>query len=253
MSVRKVIVIDEEKCDGCGDCVPSCAEGAIAIVDGKAKLVSETYCDGLGACLGHCPQGAITIEEREAVPYDEGETREHLRRIGRLPAETHGPAATPATPHACPGTMLRMLNSLGAGKRPGAAPAGPAATASELSNWPIQLMLVPPQAPYLQDADILLVADCVPFAYADFHRHFLRGRPVIIGCPKLDQADFYVQKLAQIIQVARPRSISILRMEVPCCSGLTRIARLALQAAGAAATKLEEVVVSIQGEVLTAA
>jgi Pyruvate/2-oxoacid:ferredoxin oxidoreductase delta subunit len=254
MAARKVITIDEEKCDGCGECVTSCAEGAIAIIDGKAKLVSETYCDGLGACLGHCPQGAISIEEREAAAFDEAKTQEHLKRIGRAPAVAHAavaPAAAHAhtAPHACPGTMMQMLNSIGRGPRPNT-PAGP--VPSELANWPIQLMLVPPQAPYLQGADILLAADCVPFAYADFHRRFLRGRPVIIGCPKLDQADFYVKKLAQIIHIAQPRSISVLRMEVPCCSGLTRIAQLALQSAEAT-TKLEEVVVSIQGEVLGAA
>jgi Pyruvate/2-oxoacid:ferredoxin oxidoreductase delta subunit len=255
MPTRKVITIDEEKCDGCGECVTSCAEGAIAVIEGKARLVSETYCDGLGVCLGHCPQGAITIEEREAEAFDEAKTHEHLKRLGRAAATTtHSPAPPPA-PHACPGTMLRMFNSLGRGNHAAASAPAPLATAaassapSELGNWPIQLMLVPPQAPYLQGADILLVADCVPFAYADFHRRFLRGRPVIIGCPKLDNADFYVKKLAQILQTARPRSISILRMEVPCCSGLTRIAQMAASAAEAT-TKLEEVVISIQGEVL---
>jgi hypothetical protein len=141
--------------------------------------------------------------------------------------------------------MMRTFAAL----RGPASPEPSGALASELTNWPIQLMLVPPQAPYLQGADIVLAADCVPFAYADFHRRFLRGRPVIIGCPKLDQADFYVKKLAQILHIARPKSVSILRMEVPCCSGLTRIAQMALQAAESS-TKLEEVVVSIQGEVL---
>jgi hypothetical protein len=186
------------------------------------------------------------------VAFDEAKTQEHLKRIGRAPAGVHAPVQAPAAghahaaPHACPGSMMQMLNRLGAGPGPGG-PAGP--MPSELTNWPIQLMLVPPQAPYLQGADILLVADCVPFAYADFHRRFLRGRPVIIGCPKLDQADFYVKKLAQILHIARPRSISILRMEVPCCSGLTHIAQKAVQAAEAT-TRLEEVVVSIQGELL---
>jgi Pyruvate/2-oxoacid:ferredoxin oxidoreductase delta subunit len=251
MPTRKVITIDEEKCDGCGECVTSCAEGAIAVVDGKARLVSETYCDGLGACLGHCPQGAISIEERQAEAFDEVATREHLRRIARPAGTKTASPAPPPVPHACPSTMLRMLNSLGRGNPAGAAAPAPATASapSELTNWPVQLMLVPPHAPYLRDADILLVADCVPFAYADFHRRFLRGRPVIIGCPKLDSADFYVKKLAQILQTAQPRSISILRMEVPCCSGLTRIAQLAMQAVEAKA-RLEEVVVSIQGEVL---
>ncbi len=247
MALRKVIEIDEAKCDGCGECVTSCAEGAIAIVDGKAKLVSETYCDGLGACLGRCPQGAITIEEREAAEYDEAATQEHLKRIGRAPVAAHPQAAPVPQPaaHACPGSMMRTFAAL-------RGPAGSRSAAdmpSELTNWPIQLMLVPPQAPYLQGADILLTADCVPFALANFHQRFLRGRPVIIGCPKLDQADFYVKKLAQIIHIARPKSISILRMEVPCCSGLTRIAQMAVNAAEAS-TRLEEVVVGIRGDVL---
>jgi NAD-dependent dihydropyrimidine dehydrogenase PreA subunit len=165
MATRKVVRIDEAKCDGCGECVTSCAEGAIAVIDGKARLVSEIYCDGLGACLGHCPQGAITVEEREAAAFDEHETQKHLARLKGV----HG-APTPIpimdTPHQCPGSAMR---SFGRPAHSASVPTATGSVASELTHWPIQLTLVPPAAPYLQGADILLVADCVPFAYPDFH------------------------------------------------------------------------------------
>jgi Pyruvate/2-oxoacid:ferredoxin oxidoreductase delta subunit len=250
MAWRKVIHIDEERCDGCGECVTGCAEGAIAIINGKARLIGETYCDGLGVCLGHCPQGAITMEEREAEAFDKVKTREHLERL-RNRKSGPGPLPLAATPHQCPGSMTRSLGG------------GPAMVAagvhdvmnpqrSELKNWPVQLTLVPPSAPYFRQADILLVADCVPFACADFHRRFLRGKPVIIGCPKLDRAEFYVQKLAEIVRTAQPRSLSVVHMEVPCCSGLTRIAQHALGTAESN-TPLTDVTVSIGGEVLASA
>ena len=202
MALRKVVRIDEEKCDGCGECVTSCAEGAIAVIHGKARLVSETYCDGLGACLGHCPQDAITVEEREAAGFDAAETQKHL---ARLSGKTARPAPLPlaeAHHNQCPGSMARSL-----GSRNGAASARPAGpVASELINWPVQLTLVPPGAPYLRGADILLVADCVPFAMPDFHQRFLRGKPVVIGCPKLDQPEFYITKLAEVVRAARPNT-----------------------------------------------
>jgi NAD-dependent dihydropyrimidine dehydrogenase PreA subunit len=250
MAVRKVIRIDEEKCDGCGDCVTSCAEGAIAIIDGKARLVSEVYCDGLGACLGHCPQGAITIEEREAADFDEVKTQQHLSRL-RQPRIGASEIPLTASVHQCPGSMTRSLgNRLRAPAMRDGAPAG--LNISELMNWPIQMALVSPVAPYFKDADILLVADCVPFACADFHQRFLQGKPVIIGCPKLDQTDAYVRKLAQILHLARPRSLTVVHMEVPCCSGLTRIAEHA-RAAAESDLPLKDVTVSIRGEVLAAA
>ena len=247
MASRKVIRIDEEKCDGCGDCVTGCAEGAIAIIDGKARLVSEMYCDGLGACLGHCPQGAITMEEREAEQFDEAKTREHLQRL-RQPKSVPGPlplAFAAAAPQ-CPGSMAKSL-----GRHPAVSGDRDAVGTqqSELRNWPVQLSLVPPSAPYFRGADLLLVADCVPFACPDFHQRFLRGRPVIIGCPKLDQAEFYVKKLAEIVRTAEPRSLSVIHMEVPCCSGLTRIAQYALDMAESD-TPLSDVTVGIGGEVL---
>lgn len=247
MAVRKVVVIDEAKCDGCGDCVTSCAEGAIAVIDGKARLVSEIYCDGLGACLGHCPQGAITIEEREAAAFDEAATQTHLSTLRRAQAAT--PLRVTETPHQCPGSTLRSLDRPVAAAPTAHAPVGD--LASELRNWPIQLTLVPPMAPYLQGADILLVADCVPFAYADFHRKFLKDKPVIIGCPKLDQMDAYAKKLTEIVRVAKPKSLSVLHMEVPCCSGFTRLAHYALQAA-ASDVPLTDVTIGIRGEILDA-
>jgi Fe-S-cluster-containing hydrogenase component 2 len=250
--LRNIVHIDQEKCDGCGQCVPNCAEGAIRIVDGKAKLVSDVLCDGLGACLGHCPRGAITILQRDAAEFDEAAVAKHLHAA--TPAIKHH-----APGHACPGSaaMQLRLNMLPAGrngsptsaaKRYGT-PSGED-TPSGLANWPVQLHLVPPHAPYLQDADLLLVADCVPFAYADFHRRFLDGRPVTIGCPKLDDGQSYVQKLAQIIQHARIRSITVLHMEVPCCTGLIRIAQSAIALSGID-VPMQHVTISIRGEVLT--
>ncbi len=245
MAMRKVVVIDEAKCDGCGECVTSCAEGAIAVIDGKARLVSEIYCDGLGACLGHCPQGAITIEERDAPAFDEALTQKRLHTLRRAPA---APALHVAdTPHQCPGSVLRSFGPPAATALSNHQPAG--ALPSQLASWPIQLTLVPPTAPYLRGADILLVADCVPFAYADFHRRFLKGRPVIIGCPKLDQMDAYAKKLTEIVRVAKPTSLSVLHMEVPCCSGFTRLAHYALQAA-ASDVPFSDVTIGIRGEIL---
>ncbi len=245
MAMRKVVMIDETRCDGCGECVTSCAEGAIAVIEGKARLVSEIYCDGLGACLGRCPQGAITIEERDAPAFDEAATQKHLRTLRRPQAATALRVAE--TLHQCPGSMMRSLDRPAAAEPTAHAPMG--SVPSELRNWPIQLTLVPPMAPYLQGADLLLVADCVPFAYADFHRRFLKDRPVIIGCPKLDQMDPYAKKLTEIVRVAKPKSLTVLHMEVPCCSGFTHLAQYALQAS-ASDVRLSDVTIGIRGEIL---
>jgi len=242
MATRKVVLIDEAKCDGCGECVTSCAEGAIAVIDGKARLVSEIYCDGLGACLGHCPQGAITIEEREAAAFDEAETQKHLTRMQGAPA----PIPIMDTPHQCPGSAMRSFGGPTAGV---VAPTANGVVASELNNWPIQLTLVPPAAPYLHGADILLVADCVPFAYPEFHQRFLRNKPILIGCPKLDQMEAYAKKLTEILRVARPKSLTVVHMEVPCCSGFTRLAQFALRAAEST-VPLTDVTIGIRGDLL---
>jgi Fe-S-cluster-containing hydrogenase component 2 len=242
MALRNIVEIDQEKCDGCGLCVPSCAEGAIQIINGKAQLVSDVYCDGLGACLGHCPRGAITIRQRDAVPFDEKAAQQHVERLKT-------PSARPHHSGGCPGTAVQSLLKvvpLGAPKTHAADRA--AETPSALANWPVQLHLVPPGAPFLKNADLLLVADCVPVAYADFHG-LLRGRPVVIGCPKLDDVHAYVEKLAAILTQASIRRLTVVHMEVPCCTGLVRIAEAAVARAGREVA-LEEVTISIRGRVL---
>lgn len=250
---RKIIEIDETKCDGCGLCVPSCAEGAIQIVDGKARLVTDVYCDGLGACLGECPKGAITIIERQAEPFDEQAARQRARHLRRTssPAASEDQAASPA----CPGLITRNLQLDVRGPQPAPEAQEPSdaldasRTPSGLGNWPVQLHLVPPNAPFLKDAELLLVADCVPFALADFHARFLRRRPVVIGCPKLDDADLYVQKLAEIMTASNIKSVTVIHMEVPCCTGLVWIAEKALRMSGSDAP-LEDVAVSIRGGIV---
>ncbi len=198
---RKIIKIDEEKCDGCGLCVPSCVEGALQIVDGKAKLVSEVYCDGLGACLGECPQDALTIEERESDPFDEQAVQKQLSQK--------------IQPAACPGSTLRTFNN-----KESITDIQEENRSSMLNHWPVQLMLVPPFAPFLKGANLVVCADCVPFAVPDFHQRYLAGRSVLIGCPKLDDIAFYRQKLTEIFREAQPASVTVLRMEVPCCGGI---------------------------------
>lgn len=244
---RKIVKIDESKCNGCGLCATACVEGAIRIVDGKARLVSDSYCDGLGACLGECPQGALTIEEREAPVFDEAAAMAHAKAQGQAPhAQPRAPVAHPHAPHGhvCPGTMAREM------KRPAGAQPEPSSGSmpSELSHWPVQLALVGPTAPFLRGADLLLTADCVPFALADFHARFLRGRAVVIGCPKLDDSTFYVEKLTAILQQAGIRSLTVVHMEVPCCFGLSRIAQAALAASGQK-IPLRDITVGISGVV----
>lgn len=248
---RKMIEIDESKCDGCGQCVPACAEGAIAIRDGKARLVSEVYCDGVGACVGHCPQAALRVIEREAAPFDEAAVREHLR-------QWESPIAAASAAGICPGTRLAVFPAQpSAGIRPG--PQGEAFLSGQeapgedgepsgLGHWPVQLRLVPPGAPFLRGAEVLLVADCVPFALADFHRRFLRGRPVLVACPKLDDTRGYVEKLAAMIGQAGLRSLTVVHMEVPCCTGLVRLAEAARELAGQP-LPLGEATISIRGQV----
>ena len=246
--MRKIVQIDEEKCDGCGQCVPSCAEQAIRIIEGKARLVSDIYCDGLGACLGTCPQGAISIIEREAEAFDEQATEQHAAELGR---ET--PQKAPVT--ACPSSALRGLQLQVLSEGPVTACSGSRVqTAQEstgpLSNWPVQLELVPPNAPFLHGADLLLVADCVPVACGEFHQRYMNGKPLVMGCPKLDDGMRYVQKLAQMIRVSSLQSIAVLHMEVPCCTGLLRIAESAVAASGVD-LPVKSVTISTRGEELS--
>ncbi|MCJ7499266.1 4Fe-4S binding protein [bacterium] len=267
MAVRTMVQIDEDKCDGCGLCVPDCAEGALQIVDGKAKLVSDIYCDGLGACLGSCPQDAITMVDRDADEYDEGAVNERLKDLGKDPLP-HGhndagagtqdcaasddkvedlacgcsgtlsqsfdrseTAAVPLTPKmgGCPGSRSQSFDAPKAS--PPADQAGP--VASRLGNWPVQIMLVPPKAPYLDGADLLLAADCAPFAYGDFHRRFMEGKTLLVGCPKLDDTQVYVEKLSHMFRENNINSISVVYMEVPCCTGLVQLTQEALRQSGA--------------------
>ena len=240
MAVRKIIKIDEEKCDGCGLCVPSCAEGAIQIIDGKARLVSETYCDGLGSCLGECPQGAISMEEREAPEYDETAVEKHL------PAPKAVPMPLQSIPAACPGSAMKRFSPPTGPPQPGA----PVPGQSQLGHWPVQLMLVPPSAPFLKQTDLLICADCVPFAVHDFHSRFLSGKAVVVGCPKLDNLEHYFEKLKQMFGEAAPKSLTVLKMEVPCCSG---IAQAAIQARNEVipGTPIEVHTIGVRGEIET--
>ena len=261
MTIRKVVQIDEEKCDGCGVCVPACEEGAIQIRDGKARLVSDIYCDGLGACLGECPQDAIAIIEREADEFDEEAVEQHLAAVKSPAAKSlaaKSPAAKSPVAHAgvacgCPGAAVRDLglNVLPSGRPAFAAPGQHGRSngnPSALGHWPIQLTLVPPGAPFLAGADLLLAAHCVPFALADFHERFLEGRPVLIACPKLDDAQAHVHKLAAILSASSIRSLTIVHMEVPCCTGLVRIAEAAAELAGSQ-IPVDDVVISVRGQV----
>jgi len=235
MAKRKIVHIDEEKCTGCGDCIPNCAEGALKIVDGKAKLVKEIYCDGLGACLGHCPEDAITIEEREADSFSEEATKKHLDEIKKEKNKD--------LPCGCPGTAVKSFK-----KSHKNASSKKEASVSELTQWPVQLMLVPTEAPFLKDRDLLIAADCVPFSYPDFHQDFLKERALVIGCPKLDAATVYEEKLAEIFKRNNTKSITVLHMEVPCCFGLVQIVKEALRLSGKK-IPLKEVTIGIKGDV----
>ncbi|MBE6935068.1 MAG: 4Fe-4S dicluster domain-containing protein [Ruminococcaceae bacterium] len=211
--IRKIIHIDEDKCNGCGACAAACHEGAIQMVDGKARLTREDYCDGLGDCLPACPTGAISFEEREAPAYDEA-------AVLAAKAEKAAPI-----PFACPGMQARAM------RRESAAAAAPAAVESQLQQWPCQIKLAPLRAPYYENANLLIAADCTAYAYGNFHQDFMRNHITLIGCPKLDEDD-YAEKLTRIIAGNNIRSVKVARMEVPCCGGLENAVRRALQASG---------------------
>lgn len=257
---RQIIKIDEELCTGCGECVLACAEGAIRIIDGKAKLVSEVYCDGLGACLGECPEGALTIETREAEEFDEEATAKYLENQ-KPDAETSAAKNPHEEPCGCPGTALRSFAAHAGSGCPGSAlremdrapensDDAPCDLPSHLSHWPVQLMLVPPQAPFLKNADLLICADCVPFALPDFHSKWLKGRKVLVGCPKLDDLDFYREKLKEIFAIAKPKSVTVLKMEVPCCGGIAFAVHEAIKAVNPD-IPLEIHTIGIQGDEIT--
>ncbi len=239
---RKIIEIDEGKCTGCGLCATACAEGAIEIRDGKARLMSEIYCDGLGACLGECPEGALAIIERESEDFDPEAVEEHLRHQAQAPKETMACG--------CPSQHIQMFAPAGA--KPAQGPVHlhtVDSTPSSLSHWPVQIKLVPAKAPFLQGADLLIAADCTPVAYPDFHRRLLPGKTVLMGCPKLDNVEEYLQKFVEIFREANIRSITVVDMEVPCCSKLPALVQHALSLAGKT-IPFQELVISVKGEVI---
>jgi ferredoxin len=277
MAKRKIIKIDEKKCNGCGLCMPNCPEGAIRIIDGKARLVGDLFCDGLGACLGHCPEGAIKVEEREAAPYDEKKVMENIVKQGKNVIKAHLEHLRDHNESGYLASALQVLkeknieNPLEArdgaprghgGGCPGsramefaaetglsaARPAG--VQSSELTQWPIQLHLVNPNAPYFKDADIVVAADCVPFSFADFHGRFLKGKKLVVFCPKLDgSTDAYVEKLTDVIKNNNIKSVTAVHMEVPCCFGTLSIVRDAVKRSGKAPA-VKEYNISLKGEIL---
>ncbi|OGW79950.1 MAG: 4Fe-4S ferredoxin [Omnitrophica bacterium RIFCSPLOWO2_12_FULL_44_17] len=274
---RNVIKIDENLCNGCNECIPNCPEGALQIIDGKARLISDLFCDGLGACIGHCPQGAITIEEREAEAYDEQKVMEnivkqgpnvikahlvHLRDHGehkyveqaleflrerkiKFPTSESSGLQEHAHGHSeCPGSRIMDFRKELTMKPE---TQNQHKIESELRQWPVQLMLVPASAPYFNGADLLIAADCCPFAYADFHREFLRGKILLIACPKLDDAEFYLKKLTEIFKNNKIKSVTCVHMEVPCCFGLVQMVKEAMAEVGKK-IPFHETTISIQGE-----
>jgi MinD superfamily P-loop ATPase containing an inserted ferredoxin domain len=277
MPKRKIIKIDEDKCNGCGLCIPNCPEGALQIIDGKARLVSDLFCDGLGACIGHCPQGAINIEEREAQVYDEKKVMDNIVKQGKNTIIAHLKHLKEHNEFAYLKVAMDYLVTKGIKIRPGdltdtvaSGPCGcpgskvsqrapedsqksarPATekrlTPSRLETWPVQLKLVPAFAPFLNDADILIASDCVPFAYADFHEELLRGKILLVGCPKLDDIQYNKEKISQIIANNDIRSITHAHMEVPCCSGFISIIKDAIAASGKN-IPFSDVMISIKGE-----
>ena len=273
MAKRKIIKIDEKKCTGCSLCIPNCPEGALQMIDNKARLISDLFCDGLGACIGHCPEGAINIEEREAEPYDENKVMENIVKQGKnvikahlKHLEEHGAhqylkeaiqflkkknialpkniSSDKKLPCGCPGTAVKDFRDT---KKKTKDAKHISHAVSELRQWPVQIMLVPSSAPYLNNADILIAADCVPFAYANFHQELLSGKVLLIGCPKLDDAEFYKEKITQIIKDNDIKSITCAHMEVPCCFGLVNIVESAIKASGKN-MPFKDITISIKGE-----
>lgn len=273
---RNIIKIDEYKCTGCGNCIPDCPEGALQLIDGKARLVSDLFCDGLGACMGACPENAITVEEREAEPYNEKKVMENIVKAGTNTIKAH---LKHLDDHGEEGYLNQAIeylkeNNIGipkynesstceAGSCPGSKTIDMRETAadenkadnniklkSELRQWPVQLALINPHAPYFNDSDLLIAADCVPFASADFHNEFLSGKSLVIFCPKLDSdTDRYIEKLSKLIRDNNIKSITALRMQVPCCGGTTMIAQKAVEKSGKQ-IDIKEQIISIQGDKL---
>jgi len=276
MAKRKIIKIDDAKCNGCGLCIPNCPEGAIQIIDGKARLISDLFCDGLGACIGHCPQGAITIEERDAEEYDERKVMENIVKQGENVIRAH---LEHLKEHNQQGYLKEAMDflkeknilvSLHEGEKHSGHAHGASGCLgskimdfkkeatprkgkpsfkpeSELKTWPVQIMLIPPFAPYLNNADLLIAADCVPFAYADFHQDLLKDKILLVGCPKLDDTQIYQEKINQILKQNTVKSMTYAHMEVPCCFGLVGIIKEAISRSGKN-VPFKEVIISIKGK-----
>ncbi len=245
--MRKIIQIDEELCDGCGQCVPACDEGAIQVIDGKARVVAEKYCDGLGACLGDCPQGAISIVERMAEDFDPEAVEEHLKN--REKSTSPGGSDNQETlACGCPSTQMQTFTSDGCGCEDDKA-AGAAPVVSALGHWPVQIRLIPAHAPFLQNADILILADCAAVAYAGLHQQLLKNRIVMMGCPKFDDLPDYEERFTEIFSKNMIHSVTVVTMEVPCCSGLPVAVKNALARAGKT-PPVKEIVLNLKGEPL---
>lgn len=248
MSVRKIIEIDEERCDGCGQCVLACAEGALKIVDGKAKVISDIFCDGLGACIGDCPRDALRIVEREAPRFDEEAVKAHLDGDGPRGTVDMAHDHTSEAPCGCPSSKPMVVRRIPQHVSKGDVKED-SHTPSELTNWPVQWKLIQPESQFYKNADILIAADCVPFAFGGFHKRFLKGKPMVIGCPKLDEQDPYLAKLTALFREAAPKSVHIVIMEVPCCKGLVRMVNEAMRKADCDAP-VTVTVVGIDGQVI---
>jgi len=234
-TVRKMVTIDEDRCTGCGNCIISCAEGALEIIDGKARLISDTYCDGLGNCLD-CPEGAITLQEREAEAFDEAAVEAHLNTREDAPEA-----------FSCPSEQVTQFTAQA--EAPAPAPVAAPPRPSRLGHWPVQLTLVPPTAPFLKNADVILAADCVPFAYAGFHGDFLtEDKALIVACPKLDDFQAHQEKLTEILKQSGLKSLTVVHMEVPCCSGLVYMAKQAMLASGNV-IPFSDVTIGVQGTI----
>lgn len=253
--VRQIVQIDEEKCNGCGLCVPNCAEGAIQIIDGKARLVADNLCDGLGACLGHCPEDAITVIERAAEDFDEKAVEKHLGHKGGHHEHHHHEENMSKTArehmHAhmsggCPGARVMNLQE----ERKASEGAARQRTPSALAHWPVKLILIPPHAPFLRGKELLLTADCVGVAHPELHNELLAGKAIAIACPKFDDAEFYIERLTDIVRESGITGIKVVHMEVPCCGGLNHIASEAVKNAGSD-IPVERVVIGIRGDQLT--
>jgi Pyruvate/2-oxoacid:ferredoxin oxidoreductase delta subunit len=270
MAKRKIIRINEDLCNGCGACVTGCSEGALQIVDGKAKLVKEQYCDGFGDCIGECPTGALTLVDEEVPEYDEVATRRHVMQTGGLDAvrkfdqaaqahQAKAGAQAPARPPfhpphgggGCPGTRVRMAENAADALPATASGTGlpPQINPGELRQWPIQIHLVPPGAPFFKQKELVVMSTCGPLASADVHWRFLRGRSVVVGCPKLDRTDGYAEKLGAILSEPSIPRVIVVRMEVPCCGGLTVIVEEAAGLSGRTDLVVEEVTLSLDGKV----